>query len=519
MRAEQPSRQERAVRALRDLADRLETHGGCRVALIAFASRARLLFPLTQDYDHFRHALDQIEAADLPPLSPGPDEALISGTRIGAALRLAVQALQAEHPAARAILLLSDGDDPIHDREWLEGVQAAQTAQIPVHAIGLGDPQSGHTIPVTGGLLHYAGEVVHTRLDEDILHEISRRTGGTYLPARTEAIPLGVLAQALLAKPALDAEKDEAGRPVPAQRYAWFLVPALALLALTMLLGDAPVPRRDRLRLSQAALAGLLLTLLSAATPPQDVQSLVRQGNEAFARQQYEQALEWYAQAEEASADPGLVAYNQAAAYYRLGRFKEAELHYRRCLDDDLAPPLRRARACFDLANALVRQAGEEDPAQLALAVAAYRACLTDPATVADLRADARFNLELAQLLWLQARARHPDRPSDPQDSQSQRQSDQQPRPGQHNQKPGGNDDNGKESSTHQEGTQAAAAKSGTQKVAPGPLQTLPDDDELVSLGPGQAEAHLRRLAERISRERRQYHQQSHPSTGSAKDW
>jgi Ca-activated chloride channel family protein len=516
MRAEQPARQERAVRALRDLADHLQAHGGCRVALVAFASRPRLLFPLTQDYDHFRHALDQVEHDDLPPLAPGPDEPLISGTRIGLALQLAVQALTGDRPVARAILLLSDGDDPAGDREWLEGVLAAQRAQLPVHTIGLGDPQAGHTIPDRGGVLYYAGAVVKTRLDEEVLREIARRTGGTYLPARTETIPLGVLAQALLAQPRSAEETDTAGRPVPAQRYAWFLAPALALLVLTMLLADGSPVRWGRPRLPPTALAALLLALVSAAPPTANVPEFVRQGNEAFGRGQYEQALEWYIQAEELSSDPGLVAYNKAATNYRLGRFKEAELHYRRCLEDDQAPGLRRARACFDLGNALVRQADAQDVASLTQAVAAYRACLAEPAAEGDLRLDARFNLELAQLLWLQARARAPER-KDPQDPSSQRKPES--RPGNNNPRPGGNEEDGPPSGLPQEGAQAAGAKSGTNKVAPGPLQALPDEDELVPLAPGHAEAHLRRLAERITRERRHYHQQSRPMSGAAKDW
>src|SRR5204863_9313767 len=131
-----------------------------------------------------------------------------------------------------------------------------------------------------------------------------------------------------------------------------------------------------------------------------------RQGNEAFARQRYEDALELYEKAELRSADPGLVAYNQAAAYYRLGRYREAEHHYGRCLEDDQAPPLRRARAAFDLGNALVHQAADSNADQLAQAVAAYRTCAAEPAADRDLRSDARHNLELAQLLLQKARAR-----------------------------------------------------------------------------------------------------------------
>src|SRR5262249_51625190 len=67
MLAEQPSRQERARRALRDLADTLQLHGGHRVALVVFAARPRLVFPLTNDYDHFREALNAWDADNLPP--------------------------------------------------------------------------------------------------------------------------------------------------------------------------------------------------------------------------------------------------------------------------------------------------------------------------------------------------------------------------------------------------------------------------------------------------------------------
>src|SRR5262245_14822765 len=92
MLAEQPSRQERARRALTDLAASLQRRGGHRVALVLFAARAKLVCPLTHDYDHFRDAVRQADADGLPAeLRPSP-EGGPSGTRIGAALRLAVEA-------------------------------------------------------------------------------------------------------------------------------------------------------------------------------------------------------------------------------------------------------------------------------------------------------------------------------------------------------------------------------------------------------------------------------------------
>src|SRR6516164_1882882 len=98
----------------------------------------------------------------------------------------------------------------------------------------------------------------------------------------------------------------------------------------------------------------LALALVSAA-PPEEADRLVRLGNEAFDREDYAAAMVYYTQAEDHITDPGLVAFNKGAALYRLGRFREAELHYLRCRED--AAGERRARLLYDLANAILQQA------------------------------------------------------------------------------------------------------------------------------------------------------------------
>ena len=110
-----------------------------------------------------------------------------------------------------------------------------------------------------------------------------------------------------------------------------------------------------------------LFTLGWSATPTPD--DFVRQGNAAFERQDYQAAVDLYARAEERTTDPGLVAFNKATACYRVGRFAEAAAGYRRCLEDEQAPPERRARAFYDLGNALVKQSGDASAALLAQAV------------------------------------------------------------------------------------------------------------------------------------------------------
>src|SRR5207237_4866152 len=114
--------------------------------------------------------------------------------------------------------------------------------------------------------------------------------------------------------------------------------------------------------------------------------------------------IDFYSRAEESVTDPGLVAFNKAAALYHLGRYREAELYYRYGRDE--ATGLRRARLLYSLGNCLLQQAQDRDTRRLKEAMSFYEACMQHEAADASLTADARHNLELARLLWLQAKAR-----------------------------------------------------------------------------------------------------------------
>ncbi|HYT91419.1 MAG TPA: VWA domain-containing protein [Gemmataceae bacterium] len=237
MLAEQPSRQERARRALFDLAASLLRRGGHRVALVVFAGRAKLVCPLTHDYDHFRDAVLLADAdnlsLDLRPLADGTG----SGTRIGSALRLAVAAHDKSLTGYQGILLVSDGDDPGGDEEWADGAEQARLRGIPVYCLGVGDPAGpGSEIPTPEGPLVYNGKTIQTRLEERPLREIAARSGGAYLPARTRPLPQGSLYRAVLEEQARHANRD-VPLPLYRPRYGWFFGTALALFAVALLLG------------------------------------------------------------------------------------------------------------------------------------------------------------------------------------------------------------------------------------------------------------------------------------------
>jgi Ca-activated chloride channel family protein len=243
MLAEQPSRLERARAALLGLCDAIGRRGGHRLGLVLVAARARLVCPLTHDCDHVCDLvvrLDDLLAAG--ELQPGPGD--VSGTRLGAGLREAVAAHDLRFRGSQDIVLLSDGDDPARDGEWRPGAEAARAAGMPVYAVGLGDPDADSIIREDGEVLRHEGRQVHTRLEEAPLKEIARITGGRYVAARTQELPLGELyLDELAAGPLREASDDTL--PAYRPRYTLFLMPALSLLALALALPDRG-PRRLR---------------------------------------------------------------------------------------------------------------------------------------------------------------------------------------------------------------------------------------------------------------------------------
>jgi hypothetical protein len=283
----------------------------------------------------------------------------------------------------------------------------------------------------------------------------------------------------------------------------------------------------------QTAAAALTLTavLLVAAVPAADAEAALRAGNDAFARGDYKAAATFYEQAEARTTEPSLVAYDLAAAKYRLALesdddrarlLQEAERHYRCCIEP--GDP-RRARALYGLGNCLLLQAEGRDAAGLREAVARYDECLAEPALDADLAADARHNRERARLLALQLTppTRPQDQPSqgdDPKPPEPKKQPDRPEKnpaqqPGAERVKP---DDKGKPAQADQ-GDKPIE----TDALPPpgeGKLPPVPDRADLPPLSPEDAASHLELAAKRILEEAKAHRRAGvRPPPAGVKDW
>jgi tetratricopeptide (TPR) repeat protein len=273
----------------------------------------------------------------------------------------------------------------------------------------------------------------------------------------------------------------------------------------------------------------LLFPLLSGAAPQshEGAAELIRRANAAYLQGDLAAADQLYAAAEERAADPGLVAFNKAAVLFQQEKFRDAELHYTRVLDDMACPPDRAARAWFNRGTCLLRRGGSAPVYRSA--VACFERCLDLNPADESLRADARHNLELAKLLWVEAN-RKADKPETPNRPPQEELPDAPPPLGGAEQEPGATEPGGAEGPNGLRPIPKpvpAPAAGGrpweTDTKAPGAnanLQTLKDTDQVQPLSPEDTREYLRRTAARLERERQEMLKLLYgPDRPGVRDW
>jgi Ca-activated chloride channel family protein len=193
-----------------------------RIGLVAFSGEALTQVPLTTDYPVVMTAINNLQ--------PGQLE---DGTAIGTAIATAANRLKDAPGASRVMVLLTDG---VNNRGAIDPRTAARAAAafgVRVYTIGVGT-EGMAPVPVGRGLFGLRYEMRPVEIDDALLTEVARVTGGRYFRAR-DAIALERITH----------EIDRLER-VPLQTrsyvrftelYRWPL--ALALLALAIEMGLA----------------------------------------------------------------------------------------------------------------------------------------------------------------------------------------------------------------------------------------------------------------------------------------
>jgi Ca-activated chloride channel family protein len=223
------SRLDRAKDDVERLVDQL---GGGMIGLVTFAGRAELACPLTDDYDFYRLALEDV----------GLHSAALGGTNLGAAIAAAVKGFGEDKQQERAILLLTDGED--HGEDAIEQAKQANDAGIVVYAIGIGDTERGGLIPVEKDgkrtYLQYDGQQLWSKMDPVRLEAIARAGGGEYHPSgqvtATQRTLEWIYTERLAPLEKRAMEKKQVRRHYA--RFHWLAGVALLLLVIESLIGE-----------------------------------------------------------------------------------------------------------------------------------------------------------------------------------------------------------------------------------------------------------------------------------------
>ena len=221
-----PNRLDRAKLAISRLTDKLKDD---RIGLIVFAGSSFVQLPVTTDYVSAKMFLGSIDTESVP----------IQGTAMGDAIITGIRSFSAQSEKSRVIIIISDGEN--HEDDPVAAAKEAAENGIRVYTVGVGSSE-GQPIPVDGGLLKDKdGEIVVTKLDEDMLRQVAKAGNGAYVHAGNDEFGLNPIIDDIRRM-----EDEEFGSVVFEEydeQYMYFFGIALTLLVIEMLIG-ARRPKR-----------------------------------------------------------------------------------------------------------------------------------------------------------------------------------------------------------------------------------------------------------------------------------
>ena len=200
-----------------------------RIGLVSFAGEALTQVPLTVDHGVVLDAIDNLQPGQLD-----------DGTAIGTAIATASNRLRTAVGGAKVLVLLTDG---VNNRGQVDPRTAARAAAafgIRVYAIGVGT-EGMAPVPVGRGLFGLRYETQRVEIDDALLTEVARATGGRYFRAK-DAVALERVTREI---DRLERTPVLARRSLP--RSEWYTIPAsIALVALllemALLVRRGPLP-------------------------------------------------------------------------------------------------------------------------------------------------------------------------------------------------------------------------------------------------------------------------------------
>ncbi len=222
-----PNRLEKAKRLVSEIINQLASD---RIGIIAYAGQAFPQLPITTDYGAAKMFLQNMNT----------DMLSSQGTAIDQAIELASTYYDDEEQTNRVLFIISDGEDH-SEGKVANAVEEATNEGIRVFTIGVGKTK-GAPIPLKrNGIVESLkkdnqGEVVITKLNEEVLQEIAEEGNGLYINGENTEDAVSIIKEQLNQ---MDKKEFEAKQFAEYKdQFQWFLGAGLLFLFLDIFVLD-----------------------------------------------------------------------------------------------------------------------------------------------------------------------------------------------------------------------------------------------------------------------------------------
>ena len=324
-----PDRLSRAKIAIYELLEELPNE---RVGIIGFAGSSYVYAPLTVDHAAVRQTVEQIDE----------NWATLGGSNLKEALELAIDTLKKTGQKQNALVIFSDGEK--HDDSLDDIASEAKLAGVNILAIGIGT-ENGDYVPNAdfpgNRMVDETGQPVISRLQPEVLRNLAEATNGKYAAAGSGDDIASLVKNSIKELDAI--EMDGRQREISIEYYQWFLLPAIAFLFATIIIGT----RWRGVGKVIAAIAIFLMPDPSQADDAKDAARFLSEKNFSAASQTYRKL------AKETRSSNLRSRYHlgEGIASLRGGSFKSARSAFSKSLDANNPDVL--AEAHLGMANSL----------------------------------------------------------------------------------------------------------------------------------------------------------------------
>ena len=230
----------RIIKSKRIVSELLNNLGSDRVGIIAYASTAIPVLPITTDFSSARMFLESLNT----------DMLSSQGTSIAEAINLSKNYFNDENQTNRVLCVISDGEDHENQNNNLSDI--AKESGITIISIGVGST-NGAPIPIKENNIvktykkDEKGEVVITKLNENILNDMATQTGGIYFKGDNTSLVVNNIVDKLKE---MDKQEFESKQFVSFKdQFQWFLFVGLFLIILDVVVFERKTYWIDKLNL------------------------------------------------------------------------------------------------------------------------------------------------------------------------------------------------------------------------------------------------------------------------------